>query len=477
MVSRKLFLVLLITGVAACGRSGGKQPDDVAKARKLVEVGQCKAAEGKLSAFIAEHPDSFDGYLALGDAFTCLAFEEKRADESRLREALKAYESALKVKKDSRAVRSIGAVSIFLGAIGEAGRHLKDAAEADGADLAATTLYALIDPEEGSAAFARAAAKRKPPAVEVDTKTLCPEGPCGMAVVLSETTVGSLRYEVGAILHDARREGDVVVFEDRVHPDAEEKQGWVLEQMPQYDRGYAPWKRSGPIESATVLERRMPDLPGRPAISPNCSLGLTHDRRFCTEAEAEELLRFKAEQDRWDNRGYRWTPERREQPFQAEMGVVHDVVPGSVKKSGAAVSVRVRDYPAYVFQPVTYQVRRYKERKLPLDKIAFHRVGDEAAAMIARTGHLTPGEKRALLAGHVYVGALLPDAALARGYDLRRASLQLIDGAVKLSFPWDGREEEVFQEGRCVKSPSKLDPFVDDDPQRAFEIDDIEAGE
>lgn len=479
MTTRRWRVALALGAVvgAACGKSGkddSAKPKVVADALKLVDLGQCEAAGTKLREFTSSTPDSFDGFVALGDALTCLCYDPAakiprgQAQPERCKEALAAYESALVLRKDAAALVSAGALSLVLGDRDTAIAHLEAAASSGpgAANLLALALLARGD-DEARTALDRHYGKRtpsatKPPAME----ELCGSGlQCGSVVVVDRVAPrADLVFDVGTVIEDVSLDGAEVVFIDRLHPDAVDGSGYVIKKMPDEYRRFAGWTNPD-VTTGVVVESRIPDLPAEP----------TQNGMSIFDSSNPEHARIRALRMEWhfyQGTGHEVLQRSNDRAgLERKLGVVQDVVPGSVvvagedvridpqyDRGGAFATGKLLGY-AFELAPVRYKRHVFAERRLPVASIAVVRTPEPAR--IARLASLGADEKRAALAGQLWKGAPLFVAMTARGQELDRVALSLRSGRVTVRLA-TGEQAETFVEGECV-APVNQPVAVDDD--------------
>jgi hypothetical protein len=531
---------VLLVSLAACGKVSAVAEGlkTVTDARKLVDLGQCEAAVTKLRDFTSSSPDSFDGFFALGDALTCTCFDpsETRAphrpkDGAKCTEALAAYESAIRLKKDApAALTSAGALTLVLGDRKAARKYLEAATTADPESDAAANLLAIAswrnDENQALERLTRHYAGRRSASIAGPTiEVLCGGGsPCSIVLLESvtqpaaslqadgsdtakaqndsppsdeeETSEGTggigakaagnqgkmgkkesqrsrsqqkmksekaasdtssrLRtYAVGTVIDDVRPVDAEIVFLDRIHPAERTGTGYVIKQMPGCEGGIPrcrPWTNPG-ITNAVVVTQRIPDLPpermqnGMQLYDP-------------TNPEDVRIRRLRTEWDFYEETLGREALHRanRRADLERALGVVPDLVPGSIEVSGADILIDPK-YDrggafatgkllghAYVLTPVRYRQRLFVERRLAATAVAAVRV--DAPGDIARLPFLSTDEKRAALAGQLWKGAPLFVAMLTRRYRLEHATLSLRGRRVSISFAVDGGTE-TFVDGMC----------------------------
>ena len=455
-----LLVVSFVVATAACGKSKGSKPKDVADAAKLVELGQCPSAVEKMQAFVSSHPSELEAYLVLGDAATCVAYANAptiAADQ--LEVAEQAYSSAMKLApKDLRVLLSRAALGVFTNR--EDARARIDAVLAlDPKNRTAVNLLVALEPSaEAIERFDAVYAGRKPAAIAPPTPGVCSSGgACGSGILLADTTLDGRPYEAGTIFAEVQMADGKVGFVDRVHPEKGKGSGWTVTRV-RYDTGGAfAETRTFDNPNPRVVRDRVPDLP----VVPNS--GDPYD---------QSIRAAQAEQDRWNHRY--WEPAG-VQALEDQLGVIPDILPDSVKPRGDAVVVNAildetmwgrgrKVVFGFDLTPVKYEQQVYATRTIDPALVARVATSEGRASQLVAVSTLSADEKRALLYGRLFAGVPLGLALLALGGDADdRAVLSIAQGKVSVTVG-DGEPRLTFVDGELTGTPPPLggDPF--DDP-------------
>jgi hypothetical protein len=476
-VLRPAYLVLIAAmGVAACGRSAassagedGKpatppRSKEVRDAAKLVDVGQCDTAADKLKAYVGDHPEETEAYLVLGDALTCAAFAKapQVVVPEKLEGARTAYGSALKLApKDVRASVSVAVLDLLAGRAADTKSLLESARTVDPKNRAVANFLAVAMGPRDSAAvsslLASVYAERKrstaPPAIPGFCRPEPPppswphdvtvriggSGSCGTAVLLETVEIGGQRYEAGAMLGDVKKSEKGIIFADHVHPGSRLGSGWVLDQI----HDIIHWQRDGSLGTAEVLRKHPPDIPrgdGKP-FSP----------------ASQAVISWAQSWGSWGC-GASWCKYPKDIPaLQARLGLIDDVVPGSVKLAGAPVTLG----GTLVFIPVSYEQFVYDERVVDEKSAARLEIPEAAVPLVIGMAFLAPDEKRALLFGRVFPGVPLLVAGTVLHLDPQRAVLSIKNGEVTMTFRGGEGASLTFVDGELteLRLPEQTEKF------------------
>jgi len=504
-----LFIVAL---EIACGKGSGSsppKPKDVADAVKLIEIGQCESAATKLRTYTSSNPDSFDGFLVLGDALVCSCYDpaaktpQGMSAPAKCKEALATYESALKLRKDSvPALVSVGALSLMFKDEAAATASLETAVKREPRNAAAANLLALAkqkaDEAQGYALLEGHYANRKPAEVTPPTiESLCGTSlQCGTVVLLETVTQ-----------KDAPADGTSISQDDPPPPPDEEEnadgtggtgtamalnegkmgkkdssraQGqYKMKKVTDGNTSAALKERTYGVgtviedaeldgERVAFIDRQYPDLRKGTGWVLDGIHRQSFDWQRRTGLESARVLSEKPPQEpveetgvmtpareAWLAWGWAWgawgcgasrcLSERDIPGFEARLKPVADIAAESVKATGAPVNIAQTGSLSFI--PVEYQQKLFSRRHLPTKSVAVVRGGDPAR--IASLKFLSPAEKRSVLAGQLWKGTPLFVGVRARQYKVTDAALSLREGRVTLRFANDG-QVEAYDGGECV---------------------------
>jgi hypothetical protein len=387
-----------------------------------------------------------------------VAYAKSPPIADQLEVAEQAYSSAVKLApKDLRALLARAALGVFSDR-GDARERVDAVLALDPDNRTAVNLLVVLErSEEAIERFDAAYAGREQAEIAPPTPGVCSDsGLCGAGILLADTTLDDRAYEAGTVFAEVRVVDGKVGFVDRAHPEKTQGSGWTVTRV-RYDTGGAfAETRTIDHRDPRVVRDRVPDLP---VVS---NSGDPYD---------QSIRAAKAEQDRWNHRY--WEPEGI-RSLEDQLGVIDDVLPGSVKPRGDVVVVNAildetmwgrgrKVVFGFDLTPVTYEQQVYATRTIDPAVVARVNTSEERAAQLVAVSALSADEKRALLYGRLFTGVPLGLALFALGGDADdRVVLSIAQGKVSVTVG-DGGARLTFVDGELTGTPPPLgsDPLDD----------------